>query len=83
MLRCARCGAVVEGTRHTRTGYTVGHYALHTGPTAESTIHYGMDETLTCRRLVRAVEVVCCPACFATPAAQRLWETFGDREEPA
>jgi hypothetical protein len=81
--RCTRCGAVVEGTRHTRAGYTVGHYALHTGPTEESTIHYGLDEVLTYRRLVRAVEVLCCPRCFDTPAARRLWQTFGDTEAPA
>ena len=80
-LRCTRCGAVVDGTRHTRTGYAVGYYLLHTGPTEETTIRHGIDDARhTYRRLVRPVEVVSCPACFTDPAMRRLWLAFGDEE---
>src|SRR5262245_57639307 len=83
-LRCTRCGTAVDGTHHTRTGYTVGHYVLHTGPTEETTIRHGIDDTtLTYRRLVRPVEVVSCPACFGDPATRRLWLAFGDEEDAA
>ena len=74
----------VDGTRHTRTGYLVGYYLLHTGPTEDATIRHGTDETpVTYRRLVRPVQVIRCPACFRDPATRRLWETFGDEEGPA
>ena len=82
-LRCTRCGAGVEGTRHTRTGYAVGHYLLHTGPTEDATIRHGIDEpAVTYRRLLRVVVVVSCPACFAAPDTRRLWLAFGDQDEP-
>lgn len=82
--RCSRCGAAVEGTRHTRTAYTVGHYVLHTGRTEEATVRRRADEAgVTYRRLLTPLEVVSCPGCFASPAVRRLWESFGDAEEPA
>jgi hypothetical protein len=81
ILRCNRCGTVVEGTQHTRSGYRVGHYRLHTGPTEEVTIRQPDDTLLPYRRLVRPVEVVSCPRCFAEPAVRRLWDSFGDTEE--
>ncbi len=83
-LRCSRCAATVDGTRHTRNGYTVGYYLLHTGRTVEATVRRRDDETpLTYRRLIEAVEVVSCPLCFARPDVRRLWETFGDEEGAA
>jgi hypothetical protein len=76
--RCTRCGAAVEGTCHTRTGYAVGYYLLHTGPTGEATIRRGDDESaLTYLRLLDVVEIVSCPRCFAEPEVQRLWAAFG------
>jgi len=70
-LRCSQCGATVRGTRHTRTGYTVGHYVLHTGRTGEATRRRRDDEApLTYRRLLDTLEDV-----------QRLWLAFGDRGE--
>src|SRR5262245_33018257 len=82
-LRCTRCGRAVDGTRHTRTAYTVGYYVLHTGPTEEATIRQGIDEApITYRRLVHATDVVSCPTCFSDPAVRRRWETFGDEEGP-
>ncbi len=82
--RCVRCGAVVAGTRHTRSGYTVGSYTMHTGRTVEATLRRGDDETpLVYRRLVAPVVVVSCAACFATPEVRALWARFGDEEPPA
>ncbi len=83
-LRCSRCGGVVQGTRHTRTGYTVGHYVLHTGRTSEATVRRRDDEApVTYRRLLDPLEVVSCPTCFARPDVQRLWLAFGDEESSA
>jgi hypothetical protein len=83
-LRCTRCGAAVEGTRHTRNGYTVGHYVLHTGPTGEASVRRREDEApITYRRLLETVEVVSCPACFVRPEIRRLWLNFGDEESSA
>ncbi len=75
---------MVEGTRHTRTGYTVGHYVLHTGPTEEATVRRRDDEApITYRRLVEPVEIVSCPACFARPDVRGLWLRFGTEEKAA
>lgn len=83
-LRCTRCGVAVDGTRHTRTGYTVGYFMLHTGRTEDATLRRRADEApLVYRRLIEPTELLCCPACFATPAMRRLWEAFGDEEPPA
>ena len=83
-LRCSRCGVAVGGTLHTRGGYTVGHYILHTGRTEEATLRRREDEApLVYRRLVEPVVVVACPACWAVTDVQRLWETFGDAEQSA
>ena len=83
-LRCMRCGAPVEGTRHTRSGYTVGHYVLHTGRTGEATFRRRDDEApITYRRVLEAVELVSCPACFTRPDVRRLWLNFGDEESSA
>jgi hypothetical protein len=84
ILRCARCGAPVDGTCHTRVGYTVGHYALHTGRTEEATLRRGSEEApLVYRRLLEPVDVVSCAGCFATAEMRRLWAAFGDPEEPS
>ena len=83
-LRCTRCGAAVEGTRHTRTGYTVGHYVLHGGPTGEATFRRRDDEApITYRRLLEPTVVVSCPACFVRPEVRRLWLSFGDEKSSA
>ena len=80
-LRCKRCGADVEGTRHTRTGYEVGYYLLHTGPTEDAAVRRRDDEApLPYRRLLEIVEIVSCPSCFALPEVRRLWSAFGDPE---
>jgi len=77
--RCNRCGAAVEGTRHTRTDYVVGYYLLHTGPTSEATVRRGGDDEMpvTYRRLLDVVEIVSCPRCFGEPEVRRLWAAFG------
>ena len=83
-LRCSRCGAAVSGTRHTRTGYAVGYYVLHTGPTGEASFRRRDDEApITYRRLLEPVEVVSCAVCFTRPDVRRLWLTFGDAESSA
>jgi hypothetical protein len=80
-LRCKRCGADVQGTCHTRTGYEVGYYVLHTGPTEQAAVRRRDDESpLPYRRLLEVVEVVSCPRCFALPEIRRLWDAFGDPE---
>jgi len=77
-LHCSRCGAAVEDTQHTRTGYTVGYYLLHTGPTEEAATRRGEDEApRTYRRLLEAVEFVACPGCVREPEVRRLWLAFG------
>jgi hypothetical protein len=78
--RCSRCGDPVEGTRHTRTGWAVGHYVLHTGRTETGTLRRDDESVMTYRRLVCAVEVVACAACYATPAVRQEWATFGETE---
>jgi hypothetical protein len=79
--RCTRCGTAVTGTRHTRSGYTVGHFTLHTGRTVEASFRRRDDEApIAYRRLVDAVEVVSCPTCFALPEVRELWDRFGDEE---
>jgi hypothetical protein len=83
-LRCSRCGAAVEGTVHTRTGYTVGHFALHSGPTGEASVRRREDEApITYRRLLEPVQIVSCPSCFVSPEVRRLWRAFGDEESSA
>ncbi|HJQ84738.1 MAG TPA: hypothetical protein VKA21_11705 [Candidatus Binatia bacterium] len=83
-VRCTRCGAAVVGTCHTRMGYTVGHYVLHTGTTEDATVRRRDDEApITYRRLVEPVEVVTCPTCFARPDVRLLWSRFGDAERAA
>jgi hypothetical protein len=83
-LRCTRCGAAVEGTRHTRTGYTVGYYVLHTGRTGEGSMRRRDDEApVIYRRLLETTEVVSCPGCFARSEVRRLWLAFGDEESTA
>ena len=80
-LRCSRCGGAVEGTHHTRTGYTVGYYLLHTGRTEEATFRQRDDEApRTYRRLLEPVDVIACPGCAVRPEMRRLWLAFG--EEP-
>ena len=80
-VRCKNCGADVEGTRHLRSGYEVGYYVLHTGPTEDATVRRRDDEApITYRRLVEGVEVVSCARCFALPEMRRLWESFGEPE---
>ncbi len=77
-LHCDRCGAEVGRTQHTRAGYAVGYYLLHTGRTEEATVRRGEDETRTYRRVVVAFDVVACPGCLATPELQQRWRAFGE-----
>jgi hypothetical protein len=82
--RCFRCGAAVEGSVHTRSGYIVGHYVLHTGRTVEATLRRGEDEApLVYSRLVEPATVVACRTCFELPDVRRLWLAFGDAETDA
>ena len=79
-LRCLRCGAVVEGTQHTRTGYVVGYYVLHTGRTEEATVRRRDDEApIAYRRVFEPVDMVSCSRCMAEPEIRRLWLAFGDQ----
>jgi hypothetical protein len=83
-LRCARCGTAVAATCHTRTGYVVGYYLLHGGPTEEATLRRRAEEAVTAyRRLLDVVETVTCPACYRRPEMRRLWEAFGEAESSA
>src|SRR5437762_13992571 len=43
-LHCARCGAAVAGTRHTRTGHVVGYYLLRPGRTDDAAVRRRDDE---------------------------------------
>jgi len=79
-LRCARCGAAVDGTQHTRSGYVVGYYLLRTGRTEEAAVRRRDDEApITYRRVVEPFDVVSCLRCFREPDMHRLWLGFGDQ----
>ncbi len=75
---CRHCGRAVGETMHTRTSYAVAGFVLHTGPT-ESAVgrRSAFDETgFVYQRLLRAVTLVTCAACYADPlrrAAHRSW----------
>jgi hypothetical protein len=79
---CVRCGAVVEGTRHTRTDVMVGHYRLHGGPTETATVALDDGATLVYRRLLRPVVTVACLRCWPLAEIQDLWETWGEHSAP-
>lgn len=83
-LRCARCGCRVRGTRHTRNGYTVGYFMLHTG-SGVATVHKRAEDDpgFAYERLVDQVDVVSCPRCFGLPEVRRLWSTWGKLTEAA
>jgi len=75
---------VVEGTRHTRTEYTVGHYLLFTGRTEETSRRGREDEApTTYLRMLDATVMVSCPACFVRSDVRRLWFAFGAEESSA
>ena len=79
-LRCSRCGGAVDGTQHTRTGYVVGYYVLHTGRTEEAAVRRRDDEApITYRRVLEPLDVVSCPQCFGEPEMRRLWLGFGNQ----
>jgi hypothetical protein len=79
---CARCGAAVEGTRHTRTDVMVGYYRLHGGPTEAATLALDDDATLLYRRLVRPVVTIACSRCWPLAEVRALWETWGEDSAP-
>ena len=84
VLRCDWCGVVVEGTRHTRTDYTVGHYLLFTGRTEEASRRRHEDEApIPYLRLLDATVMTVCPTCFARPDVRRFWFAFGAAESSA
>jgi hypothetical protein len=76
--RCQHCGNAVDETRHSRTGYTVGGFALHTGETEEAVFRrQDADEgALVYRRLVRPVLLYTCRACYADARRRRLHESW-------
>ena len=83
-LRCNWCGVEVEGTRHTRNAYTVGHYLLFTGHTEEALRRRREDEApVPYLRMLDTSVMVSCPACFARADVRRLWFAFGAEESTA
>jgi hypothetical protein len=73
--RCAHCGRGVEETWHTRTGYEVDHFVLHTGTSEIVTpVRAGDDERLeSYERLTSVAEVVTCRQCYRLPAVRARW----------
>jgi hypothetical protein len=74
--RCHHCGREVEETRHTRTSYTVGYYALYGGCVEEATLTRPLEDggSLTILRLVEPTEWYTCADCY------RLPEVLDERE---
>jgi hypothetical protein len=71
-LRCDHCGRSVNETQHSRTGYTVDYYSLHTGPVETcSLVTDDGERRLTFQRLMRAEEVVTCVDCYRRADVQR------------
>jgi hypothetical protein len=66
--RCTHCGREVTETVHTRGGYRVDYYALHTGTTEPATMARS-DDTLvvTVLKLLEPIEVVTCADCYHEP----------------
>jgi hypothetical protein len=63
-LHCTHCGRRVTPTRHTRTGYRVDYYSVHTGEVEPTAIHRSDDTTITVYRLLTAVDVITCVECY-------------------
>jgi hypothetical protein len=74
----------VEGTRHTRTAYTVGHYLLFTGHTEEAWRRRREDEPpVPYLRMLDTTVMASCPTCFARADVRRFWSSFGAEESSA
>ncbi len=73
-LRCDHCGRPVHETIHTRTGYRVDYYSLHTGPVELARISTDNGEPVEFQRLLSRVEVVTCAECYLDEAVQRTRE---------
>lgn len=66
--RCHRCGREVGETRHTRTSYRVGYYALHGGRVeAVTLVRPGDEGTVTILRLVEPADWYTCVDCYRLP----------------
>jgi hypothetical protein len=75
---------VVEGTRHTRTDFSVGHYLLFTGRTEDALRRRHEDEAPEhYLRLLDVTVMIACPACFMRPDVRHVWFSFGAAESSA
>ena len=83
-LRCDDCGRPVRETEHTRSGYRVDYYSLHTGDVEPQTaVADDGEHRLTFQRLFNAVEIVTCADCYADPSVrQRRDERFRQEDAP-
>ncbi|MBI3783199.1 MAG: hypothetical protein HY270_07345 [Deltaproteobacteria bacterium] len=62
---------MVRDTVHTRTGYRVDFYGLHTGDVEPVQMQHGDEgETITILRLIRPYEVFTCVDCYAQADVQ-------------
>ena len=67
--RCHHCGRPVHETMHTRTGFNVDFYSLHTGEVEPVTLSRP-DENgdITVMRLLNPIEVITCVECYQRAA---------------
>src|SRR6185369_4632516 len=81
-LRCDHCGRPVRETQHTRTGYQVDYYSMHTGDVEETTVTGDDEKPLTFQKLLRGIEVITCADCYSRPGirAERDHRFWPERE---
>lgn len=68
---CVHCGRTVQSTRHTRTGYRVDYYSMHTGDSEPGTIlNEDGSVEMVYQKLLHAREIVTCVDCYARAEAR-------------
>jgi len=69
--RCVHCGREVKPTRHTRTGYRVDYYSMHTGESEPGTLlNEDGSVEMVYQKLLHAREIITCVDCYARAEAQ-------------
>lgn len=68
-MNCFYCGREVYSTRHTRSGFRVDYYLLHTGKIQSAFFHTINDDIPTKQTdvLVDAYDIITCVDCMKHP----------------
>ena len=72
-MQCFHCGREVKETIHTRRGYKVDYYLLHTGNTEWAFFKNPKDNAPTLRylKLTQPTDIFTCVQCHALPAIRK------------